>query len=181
VSLIEEAPVRGARLLHFPQDITLLRRVAESVPEEKFNTPELRSYCQLLGVTMLTNRGAGLAATQIDGEPCWRVVVIGEENVWMPLCNPEVVRHWGTQEGPEGCLSFASVREKMEAPAHLVVQYRDPSGLKQEVTCGGFRARAVWHETQHLDGKLIIDRMGTLQRRLFLKTVDRARRAASPS
>lgn len=180
MSLIEHAA--GARLLHFPEDARLLRREAQPVPDALFGTPELRAVCQTLGVVMLSNRGAGLAATQIDVEPCRRVITIGEDsNIWMALCNPRILRHWGTQTGPEGCLSFASVQEKLDAPAHLVVGYRDPDGREQEVECAGFRARAVWHETLHLDGHLLIDRMGTLQRRLFLKEVLKARKARAPS
>jgi peptide deformylase len=183
MSVIERVPGQpGARLLHFPEDAVLLRREAKLVPEGMFGTPGLRALCQTIGVVMLSNRGAGLAATQVDTDPALRVIVIGEnQNVWMALCNPVVVRLSGVQKGPEGCLSFGSVQEPMEAPGRLVVRYRDPDGRACEVECEGFRARAVWHETRHLDGSLLIDRMGTLQRTLFLKQVAKARKAKSPS
>lgn len=183
MSVIDETIVQHVpgRLLHFPEDAPALRRVAVPVPDSEFGGDKLRDLTRVLGVTMLSNRGAGLAATQLDVEPCWRVIVIGEGNVWIPLCNPEIIRRWGTQTGDEGCLSFASVGERLEALAHLVVKYRNPDGKAEEVDCDGFRARAVSHEVQHLDGYLLIDRMGTLQRKMFLDRVTKVRKQRAPS
>jgi peptide deformylase len=165
------------RLLHFPQDARLLRRRADPLPESAFGTDSLRIYASELGRLLVAHEGMGLAATQVDFDPAWRIVVIAQGSNYSALCNPEIVSTRGESWATEGCLSFASVPEPLPAPAGLVVRYRSVDGKRREVECDINGARCVAHEVDHLNGKLIIDRMGELQRRIFLGKVYRRRRA----
>lgn len=165
------------RILQFPEDLALLRRRALPLPDSAFGTPVLREYAQQLGVAMLLHKGIGIAATQVEFDPCWRVVIVSMGgNAYSALCNPEITDAGGTIEYQEGCLSFSSVTERLLGPMRVVVRYRTTGGETREKECDVNASRVVFHECEHLDGKLMIDRMGELQRRMFLRKVGRQRR-----
>jgi peptide deformylase len=166
------------RLLQFPQDAWLLRRRADPLPDSAFGTDTLKAFASELAETMLEHGGIGLAATQVDFNPAWRVIALQVSgNMTSTLCNPQIVSTRGESWASEGCLSFASVPEQMPAPGSLVVQFRSVDGKRHEVECDVNGARCVWHEVDHLNGKLMIDRMGELQRRIFMTKVRKARLA----
>lgn len=169
-------------VLQYPKHERLLRRVARPVTAEEFGTDAIYLFGEKLGATLLTNHAMGLASTQVEeapaGEP-WRVFVmlVKEENA-MILWNPviELASHY--ELGLEGCLSFESVMETMSAPSVVRISFQDTEGNPYTETFRGLHARAAWHEVQHLDGKVILDRMGALQKGLFLKAVRKARDGA---
>lgn len=166
------------RLLRFPWDAALLRRRALPLPESAFATDMLRAFGKEMGEMVVSLQAAGLAATQLDLDPAWRIIALGLGNdAYSILCNPEIVSSRGESWSVEACLSFASVPEQMPAPGALVVRWRSVEGKVQETECQPNAARAVAHEIDHLNGKLIIDRMGELQRRIFLRKVEKRRRS----
>jgi len=115
--------------------------------------------------TMRSSTGLGLAATQVgdtrrvalvspDGEP-------GHETV---LVNPEILHTEGWQEAEEGCLSFPGIYIKIGRFLKVRVRYQDLQGASYEMAAEGLMARAVQHELDHLDGRLLMDRMSPVQR-----------------
>jgi peptide deformylase len=141
-------------------DPRLLRR-AEEVKD--FDTPQLRALLQDMQDTMLEQDGAGLAAPQI-GESLRIVIFAVENNPRYPdaeavpktiLINP-VITPLGDEmeEGWEGCLSVPGMRGLV--PRFSSIRYRglDPRGMPIDRTVGGFHARLVQHECDHLDGIL---------------------------
>jgi peptide deformylase len=170
------------RLLTFPGDLSMLRRVADPLPDSAFGTEKLKTFAELMAIEMVEREGVGLASTQTDIHPAWRIIVLGlGAQKASTLCNPEIIDHSGESWATEGCLSFASVHEQLPAPASLTVRYRTVDGQSRETTCDINGARGVWHEVAHLNGELLIDRMGELQRRIFLVKVKKRRRAMSMS
>jgi peptide deformylase len=163
------------RILQWPRDQALLRRIARPVRAEEFGTAPLRAFAEALGTAMVHAGGAGLAATQVaeapGGEP-WRIVTIrtGDATA-IGVFNPVITYSGGAALGQEGCLSFASVREPLYAPTLLTLDFMSVSGEPRQMGFQDELARAVWHEVGHLDGTLIIDRMKPLARKLFLKAV----------
>jgi peptide deformylase len=61
--------------------------------------------------------------------------------------------------GPEGCLSFPELYGDVLRPEAVAVKALNEKGEPIEFQCGGLLARAVQHETDHLNGILFIDRM----------------------
>jgi len=125
----------------------------------------LRRAVREMFVAMYDASGVGLAATQVGlplrlfvfnlgGEPAHETVVI----------NPEVLREGGEQVVEEGCLSLPGVTAKIRRPVQLVVRGYDLEGNQLEYECRDLCARAVSHELDHLQGQLIIDRMGSAAR-----------------
>jgi peptide deformylase len=108
--------------------------------------------------TMHKADGCGLAAVQVG--VLRRVVIIEvEEGVTYEMINPEIVAKKGKQEDTEGCLSVPGRWGITRRPAKVTVRYLDRNGKTKELTGEGLLARAICHETDHLDGKLFTDVM----------------------
>jgi len=75
------------------------------------------------------------------------------------LINPEVTPAGDAVKGSEGCLSFPEIYAEISRPEAVDVKALDAKGKPLAFRCGGLLARAVQHETDHLNGLLFIDRM----------------------
>jgi len=135
----------------------------ESLPVEKFGTPELLQLLTDLRDTMAHLDGAGLAAPQIG--VALRVVIFGvSANPRYPdiepvpdtvLVNPVLAPLSGEEEeGWEGCLSVPGMRGWVPRWRHLRYRGLDETGQPLEREVSGFHARVVQHEVDHLDGVL---------------------------
>ncbi len=175
------------KILRYPADQKLLRRVARPVRDDEFGTDEFVAFCEQLGETLVVAGGAALAATQVaeapGGEP-WAVFVIRAsrgDNSYGVMANPNITRRIGTCIDHEGCLSFAGASEMLSAPLGVIVEAHNKMGRPFSMALEGLNARAVAHEVDHLEGRLLIDRMSGLKRRQFLRAVLRAPAAAQLS
>ena len=110
--------------------------------------------------TMRDAPGVGLAANQVGRSE--RVCVIEIEGRHIELVNPVLVRVDGTQTDLEGCLSLHGFYGPTTRADHAVVTARDRRGRPVRVSGRGFLARALQHELDHLDGKLYVDRLDSL-------------------
>ena len=135
----------------------------ESLPIEKFDTPELAELLQDMRDTMDHLNGAGLAAPQI-GVPL-RVVIFGvhanprypdvEEVPDTVLINPLITPLSNDmEEGWEGCLSVPGMRGSVPRYTKLKYSGYDEHGKRFVREVSGFHARVVQHECDHLDGIL---------------------------
>ena len=77
----------------------------------------------------------------------------------LTLINPEVTAAGEPVKGSEGCLSFPEVFGEISRPESVDVKALNADGHPITFRCGGLLARAVQHETDHLNGILFIDRM----------------------
>jgi peptide deformylase len=75
------------------------------------------------------------------------------------LINPEIELRGETEVGVEGCLSFPEITGDIERAQSVTVRALTLEGGTIEIEAGGFLARAIQHEHDHLDGILFIDRM----------------------
>ena len=130
---------------------------------------ELRTLVKDLTETMQDAPGAGLAAPQI-GVPL-RVFVWDVDEALGHLVNPTLDLSDELQDGEEGCLSFPELRfntpRAMRAVAKGFNMYGDPVVIEGSE----FLARALQHETDHLDGIVFIDRLSTEDRKLAMKEI----------
>ena len=140
-------------------------------------TPETTQLIADMFETMYVTKGIGLAAQQVgktlqltvldlrgvedrpstlelDGKPA-------DVEKFMPLVliNPEIKPLNDPVAGPEGCLSFPELYGDVVRPESIEVKALNEKGKPIEFRCGGLLARAVQHETDHLNGILFIDRM----------------------
>lgn len=127
--------------------------------------------------TMYDAKGLGLAAPQVGVST--RMVVIDvpldlekeasrEENAAIPMplvmLNPEILTREGTQRNEEGCLSFPQIGAQITRSNRVTVRYLGLDGKDHTITASGLLARALQHETDHLDGVLLVDKMSSLQK-----------------
>ncbi len=102
--------------------------------------------------TMNDADGVGLAAPQIGVLRRVCVIDVGEGPV--ELVNPVILDSSGEQGGMEGCLSFPGESGYVVRPNRVKVEAYDRNGDLYEYEGEGLFARAVFHETDHLDGKV---------------------------
>ena len=118
----------------------------------------------MAGVTDLAFRrlckeqGAGLAAPQVGIVRRVVIVDVRDEHGVIELVNPEIIASSGSQTGEEGCLSDPGVFCKVTRPNVVTVKAQDRNGNEFTLTGEGLLARALCHETDHLDGVLFTDR-----------------------
>lgn len=127
----------------------------------------LDSFIRDLWETMLAFDGVGLAATQVGRD--LRVCVISWKEHRLILVNPKIVHAEGEQVGDEGCLSFPGIFEKIRRPQKVRVEAVDAEGKPFSLEAEGFLARALCHEIDHLDGRLMIDHLSPLKREIVRK------------
>jgi peptide deformylase len=140
-------------------------------------TPEIKKLIADMFETMEANHGVGLAAQQVgvakqltvidvravtdrpstlelDGKPADVASIMP-----LVLINPEVTPAGEAVTGGEGCLSFPEIFAEISRPGTVDVKALNEKGKPISFRCGGLLARAVQHETDHLNGLLFIDRM----------------------
>ncbi|CAO3422226.1 peptide deformylase [Azospirillum doebereinerae] len=152
----------------------VLRAVAQPIANP--TDPDIARLAADMIDTMIDAPGVGLAAPQIDVSR--RIVVFrvpadrgeGESVATTVLINPIIEPLDGGMElGWEGCLSIPGLRGLV--PRHSRIRYRGVGldGQPIEREAGGFHARVVQHEVDHLDGVLYIDRMDDLKLLAFIE------------
>lgn len=113
--------------------------------------------------TVKKEQGAGLAAPQVG--VLRRVCVVDIENEgYFEFINPVILSQKGEQAGWEGCLSVRGKQGVVNRPVRLTLAYQDRYGEKHILKAKGFFARAICHETDHLDGVLYIDKATHIER-----------------
>ena len=106
--------------------------------------------------TMYKAAGVGLAAPQIGILRRYCIVDVGDGII--ELVNPVIESMSGEQTGEEGCLSIPNRYESVTRPMTVTVRAQDRRGNSFTITAEGFKARALCHEIDHLDGILYIDK-----------------------
>jgi peptide deformylase len=130
---------------------------------------ELRLLVKDLTETMLDAPGAGLAAPQI-GVPL-RVFVWDVDGALGHLINPSLDLSVEMQDGDEGCLSFPDLVYPTTRSLRAVAKGFNMHGEPIVVEGTELLARALQHETDHLDGILFIDRLSTEDRKSAMKEI----------
>ena len=139
----------------------------------------LKALADEMATAMYAGDGVGLAAPQVGATS--RVLVMdpsgGKENgQLLVMVNPEVT--WAAKQqvmGEEGCLSLPGIRLQVPRAVSVEVKYFDLEGKEQVVRWAGWQSRIAQHEIDHLDGILMLDRVGPMQRQLALKSLRKSR------
>lgn len=152
----------------------VLRRVAEDLPADY---PGLDKLTADMWDTLAASEGIGLAAPQI-GKSIRLVVidlsVLADE---MPeykdfrhvYINPHIEEYDTTEQdtSEEGCLSLPAIHETVKRPTRIRVRWTDEEGAARDEWVGGYLARVMQHEFDHLDGKVFTDRISPLRKQLI--------------
>ena len=145
----------------------ILRRNAEKITV--FND-ELRAFINQMKEDMYESDGVGLAAPQVGRSICLSVVdaTAGEEEPYI-LINPEIFYFSKEEEDyNEGCLSVPDITLPIRRSSVISVRALDENGNEYTLEkVRGLLARAIQHETDHLNGILFVDRASPVRRQLI--------------
>src|SRR4030067_3127979 len=138
----------------------------KTLPVKEFNS-ELQKLIDDMIETMYAAPGVGLAANQVGVSKQLAVIDISltdEKSPLIVLVNPEIVCLEGEIESEEGCLSVPDYTTVLKRTMKVFVKGFDREGRPVEIEAEGLLARALQHEIDHLNGILLVDRMGRIKR-----------------
>ena len=164
----------------------VLRKIAADI---KADYPALQQFIEDMWETMYASSGVGLAAPQVNKDI--RLFVIDTEQMFNNMEEDEkrnypdapgqkqvfINAHIAEQDGEEwqyneGCLSIPKIREDIKRHETVKLKYVDENFQRHTKTFNGLTARVVLHEYDHIEGKLFIDHISPLKRKLMRGKLD---------
>ena len=164
----------------------VLRKVAKDIDPDY---PELAKLIDDMWETMYASSGVGLAAPQINRDI--RLFVVDSAQLFAQMneeetlsytdapgikkvfINAKVIELSGQEWSyNEGCLSIPKIRDDVYRPAAVTLQYMDEQFKNHTETFDGLTARVILHEYDHIEGKLFIDYMKPLKKKLIRSKLD---------
>jgi len=162
-------------ILEYPDE--RLRTVAK--PVERFDD-ELRGLVDDMLETMYDAQGIGLAATQVDVHRRLLVLDVSEtRDAPRVYVNPQIVEAAGSETCEEGCLSVPGIYAEVSRADRVRVVASDAQGQLFEEELTGLHAICLQHEMDHLNGKLFVDYLSPLKRRLVSRKLEKQRKVAA--
>ena len=155
----------------------VLERPAESVT---VFDGDLKKLVEDMFESMYAAHGVGLAAPQIGISKRLAVIDVTfkeDPDAKLVLVNPEIIHTEGKQTQNEGCLSIPEFREPVTRARKVKVRAQDINGNWFEETGEDLLARALLHETEHLNGKLYISHLSALKRDLMKRKIRKLMKA----
>lgn len=163
----------------------LRKKAADITPDY----PQLDKLIADMWETMYASSGVGLAAPQINRDI--RLFIIDSTTIFENLDEDEKGKypdapgvkkvfinaqilgfdedHWSYNEG---CLSIPKIREDIMRPQTVTIQYQDEQFQTHTDTFNGITGRVIQHEYDHIEGKLFIDYMKPLRKKLLLRKLN---------
>ena len=155
------------------------RRLAAVAATVEAVTDEVRAIWDEMLEAMYAMPGVGLAAPQLGIG--LRLAVVdcsqGGERAPVRMANPELIEVSEAQATrPEASPNLPGVSAEVTRPATVTVSYLSEKGLRERREFEGLWATSVQHQIDHLDGKLFIDRLSKVKRRMVLAKYAKAQR-----
>jgi peptide deformylase len=151
---------------------------AKSMPIIEFDE-SLAALVSDLDDTLNVCGGVGLSAPQIG--VFQRVIYIRSDDFTGVMVNPEILESAQENLLQEGCLSFPGIFEKVKRFTIVDCRYFDATGKEQKVVLKNLSAHIVQHEIEHLEGILLIDKLGTIKRERIRRRARKELRLAKRS
>lgn len=166
----------------------VLRQVADDISPDY---SQLNKLIEDMWETMYGSNGVGLAAPQIN-KPI-RLFVMDSEQIFTNMDDEERkdstypdapgikqvfinahILEEGGEDWPynEGCLSIPKIREDVRRAEEVTLEYMDEAFVKHTKTFNGITARIILHEYDHIEGRLFIDHLSLLKRKLYKRKLD---------
>ncbi|MFL5788497.1 MAG: peptide deformylase [Flavisolibacter sp.] len=166
----------------------VLRKVAEEIDKDY---PGLDKLIEDMWETMYASNGVGLAAPQVN--KCIRVFVIDSAQIFTNMnekdkaednypdapgikqvfINAHIIEEHGDDWNyNEGCLSIPKIREDILRAEEVTIQFQDEHFQNHTKTYNGVTGRIILHEYDHIEGKLFIDHISPLKRKLLKRKLD---------
>lgn len=150
----------------------VLRKKAKEIVKGEM---DVKAFAQDMFETMEAASGIGLAAPQI-GKSIRFFVVDASALKEQPelkdfkkvFINPTILKEEGKEwDFEEGCLSIPNIREDVWRKEKLRIHYFDEEWVEHEEEFDGMKARIIQHEYDHIEGKLFIDYLTPLKKKML--------------
>jgi len=128
---------------------------------------EIKKIAQDMAETMYAENGIGLAAPQVGISK--QIFVVDVDDELMTVINPEISVSGEKVKMEEGCLCFPKVSVEIERLSSAQIKGLGIDGKEISVEADDLLARAFQHETDHLNGMLIIDHLSKVKRDMVVK------------
>jgi len=165
----------------------VLRKICQDISPDY---PGLQQFIVDMWETMYASSGVGLAAPQVNKDI--RVFVIDSEQVFRNMDEEDKKVNYPDAPGikhvfinahmkgingeqwiyNEGCLSIPKIREDVYRHEQVTLEFMDENFISHLQTFSGITARIILHEYDHIEGKLFIDRVSLLKRKLLKGKLD---------
>lgn len=163
------------QIVTYPSDVL----VRSCDPVTEFGQ-DLKILTDQMAEAMYASNGVGLAAPQVNVSK--RIILVdpsgGEDAKQLKvMVNPVIT--WLSPEkelNEEGCLSLPGVVLSVPRSTQITVKYHDVAGSEQTLSCSAWQARIVQHEVDHLDGQIMLSRVGRGPRLAALKKLEAGKR-----
>ncbi len=150
---------------------TVLRKVGDNISADYEGLKDLVAN---MWETMYSAQGVGLAAPQVGKAINLFIIdTSGFEDEDYPdlkrvFINAEIIEEWGEEWAfEEGCLSIPHIREDVYRWSDIAIRYQDENFEWHEEEFDGIAARVIQHEYDHVKGKLFVDYLSPLKKRLL--------------
>lgn len=147
----------------------LLRQHTRPVQSTEWDSGHLHRLVEDMIETMREEDGVGLAAPQVQAglrlfvyeiTPNPRYPDLETEQPPRVLINPRITKRSASMVHEwEGCLSFPDLRARVPRHESVKVVAKDRDGEQISIPASGFEARVIQHELDHLEGRLLLDRV----------------------
>jgi peptide deformylase len=156
----------------------VLRKVAKEIDKDY---PNLQEFVANMFETMYKTDGVGLAAPQV-GESIRLFVIDGsafaEDDETMKdfrkaFINAKIIEYSGEDSVfNEGCLSLPTLREDVTRQSTIHITYYDENFVFHDEVFEGMKARIIQHEYDHTEGKMFIDHLSPLRKRIIKRKLN---------
>lgn len=159
----------------------ILRKKSEPISADY---PHLEKLLKAMEETLYASNGVGLAAPQIN-KPI-RIFLVDSKQIFdhqdeedkgkyadepgikQVFINAQIINHDGDEwKYNEGCLSIPKIREDVQRPESVTIEYLDENFQQHSETFCGLTARIIQHEYDHIEGKLFIDYLKPLKKKML--------------
>ncbi len=159
----------------------VLRKHAKDITPDY---PDLKKFIDDMWETMYSSKGVGLAAPQVN--KAIRLFVMDSKQIFenqddedrgkyddepgirKVFINPEIIELSGNEWAyNEGCLSIPKIREDVYRPEAVLIEYLDSTFTLRKELYTGLTSRIIQHEYDHLEGKLFIDYLKPLRKKML--------------
>jgi peptide deformylase len=126
---------------------------------------EIKKLIDDMVETLYAKQGAGLAANQVGVA---KQIIVADDtrnggNTKI-LINPKILLKKGSASLREGCLSLPGLDIEVKRPVKIEVEYMDARGQLRKMKAEDLLARIICHETDHLQGKTLLDKLPLIKR-----------------
>ncbi len=165
--IISATDIASLSLVKWPDK----RLQAESVQIDTVDEAVIQ-LAERMAEIMFANKGIGLAAPQVGlNVQLFIAIPTLEPDDLRVYINPRIIESDGTQTSEEGCLSFPDIFGQVKRANHVIVEAMDIDGDTFQEEATELHARIIQHETDHLHGIVLLDKLSILAKMKFKKQI----------